>query len=162
MDSGYDREKALIYAEKWALARNPDYIDFHNLGGDCTNFVSQCLYAGCGVMNMRPGYGWYYLDSKRRTASWAGVVYLYTFLVNNKGAGPYGEEVSAEEAQPGDVVQLGFPGERYTHAALIVGREAGEIYVSAHSSDALRRPLSSYLQTERRFIAVLGARANGE
>ena len=45
----YDRQKAVAYARRWALGRNPAYFDFQDLGGDCTNFASQCLYAGAGV-----------------------------------------------------------------------------------------------------------------
>ena len=69
----YNRSDAVKYALKWAFSRNPDYLDFHGLGGDCTNFVSQCIYAGCQVMNYTPVYGWYYLSSSDRTASWTGV-----------------------------------------------------------------------------------------
>ena len=50
----YDRAAALRYAEQWALRRNPDFFDFEELGGDCTNFASQCLYAGSRVMNFTP------------------------------------------------------------------------------------------------------------
>ena len=39
----YDRLHALKYAQKWALERNPLFYDFADIGGDCTNFVSQCL-----------------------------------------------------------------------------------------------------------------------
>ena len=35
---GYDREKAVAYAHKWAYGRNPAYGDFSEMGGDCTNF----------------------------------------------------------------------------------------------------------------------------
>lgn len=42
----YDREKAVAYAHKWAYGRNPAYADFSAMGGDCTNFLSQCLHAG--------------------------------------------------------------------------------------------------------------------
>ena len=51
----YDRAAALRYAEQWALRRNPDFFDFEELGGDCTNFASQCLYAGSRVMNFSEG-----------------------------------------------------------------------------------------------------------
>ena len=34
------------HAEKWAKSRNPSYDDYSNGGGDCANFVSQCLIAG--------------------------------------------------------------------------------------------------------------------
>ena len=50
----YDRAKAVAYAERWALSRNPRYYDFEDIGGDCTNFASQCIYAGAGVMNWTP------------------------------------------------------------------------------------------------------------
>lgn len=36
----YNREKAVEYAQKWALSRNPQFYDFDSLGGDCTNVGS--------------------------------------------------------------------------------------------------------------------------
>ena len=56
----YNREKAVEYADTWAMGRNPAYYDYSNLGGDCTNFISQCLYAGGGIMNYTRDLGWYY------------------------------------------------------------------------------------------------------
>ena len=56
---GYDREKAVAYAHKWAYGRNPAYGDFSEMGGDCTNFVSQCLHAGGAPMNYTPTFGWF-------------------------------------------------------------------------------------------------------
>ena len=55
----YDRQAAASYAKEWAFGRNPKYYNFNNLGGDCTNFASQCIYAGAGVMNFTPTFGWY-------------------------------------------------------------------------------------------------------
>ena len=40
----YDRDRAVQYAHKWALGRNPAYYDFEKLGGDCTNFASRSAY----------------------------------------------------------------------------------------------------------------------
>lgn len=57
---GYDRAQAVAYARRWALSRNPLFYDFTGIGGDCTNFVSQCLLAGCCVMDYEPVFGWYY------------------------------------------------------------------------------------------------------
>ncbi|MBQ3571404.1 MAG: amidase domain-containing protein, partial [Clostridia bacterium] len=42
----YNRQNAVEYAKKWALKRNPKYYNFDNIGGDCTSFASQCLFAG--------------------------------------------------------------------------------------------------------------------
>lgn len=47
----YDRKKAVEYAQKWAYKRNPNYYNYDAIGGDCTNFVSQCIFAGSQVMN---------------------------------------------------------------------------------------------------------------
>ena len=154
MASIYDREKAVAYAKRWALSRNQAYLDFQGLGGDCTNFVSQCLYAGCGVMNYTPVYGWYYISGNRRTASWTGVPYLYHFLTGNEKEGPYAREIAPDQARPGDVVQLGARGQPFTHTALIVDVQSGEIFVAAHTLDAWNRPLSSYPQVIRRFLGI--------
>ena len=42
----YDRRAAVLYAHRWAYGRNPAFYDYEHLGGDCTNFASQCIYAG--------------------------------------------------------------------------------------------------------------------
>ncbi len=47
----YDRRRAVEYARRWALSRNPLFVNFAGQGGDCTSFVSQCILAGCGIMN---------------------------------------------------------------------------------------------------------------
>ena len=80
----YDREAAVRYAKKWAFKRNPDYYNFDNLGGDCTNFASQCVYAGARVMNYTPTFGWYYRNIDNRSPSWTGVEFLFNFLTGNR------------------------------------------------------------------------------
>ena len=92
----YNRTDAVNYAKKWALLRNPNYYNFQNLGGDCTNFVSQSIYAGAKVMNLSHNRGWYYYSASNRSASWTSVEYLYEFLVNNQTAGPYAKIVSEQ------------------------------------------------------------------
>ena len=44
--SDYNPNNAIAYAQQWAHSRNPNYHDYSNEGGDCANFVSQCLIAG--------------------------------------------------------------------------------------------------------------------
>ena len=39
----YDRAAAVRYAHIWAYGRNPRYYDYESIGGDCTNFASQCI-----------------------------------------------------------------------------------------------------------------------
>ena len=153
----YNRDAAVAYARKWALGRNPAYYNFENIGGDCTNFVSQCIYAGAQTMNFTPVYGWYYRSSYDRTASWTGVEFLYKFLINNSGIGPYARVVAKREVKPGDIVQLGTQSVGFYHAAVITA-VTPTITVAAHTDDALDRPLYSYVYEMARFLHIEGVR----
>ena len=158
IEKQYDREKAVAYARRWAFGRNPDYYDFTRIGGDCTNSASQVLYAGAGVMNFTPTFGWYYRSLNDRTPSWTGVEFFYNFLVNNEGEGPYAEEVPLDKLERGDFVQLGRATGDWYHTPVVVGFKNGEILVAAHSYDAYNRPLSSYDAAKVRGIHILGVR----
>ncbi len=156
----YDRARAVRYAHKWAYDRNPKYARFDNDGGDCTNFASQALFAGSGVMHERD---WYYRDADDRAPAWTGVVWLHRFLVGNRGLGPFAAETDAGEAQPGDIVQLRFTlGDRFRHSPVIVrvGNPPAmdNILVAAHSLNADDRRLDSYAFAEARFLHILGVR----
>lgn len=153
----YDRTSALAYARSWALDRNPMFYDFTGIGGDCANFVSQCIYAGSDIMNFTSVTGWYYRSSYDRTASWTGVEYLYNFLVSNKSVGPYGQVVSQNKVAPGDIVQLGTWTGHFYHTPIITAMYP-TILVAAHSDDALDRPLNSYDYERARFIHIDGVR----
>ncbi|HHW31960.1 MAG TPA: amidase domain-containing protein [Clostridiaceae bacterium] len=158
----YNRAKAVDYAHRWAYGRNPSYYDFEHIGGDCTNFASQCIYAGSGVMNFTPVYGWYYIDSYNRTPSWTGVNYLYNFLVGNKGVGPYAEEVDVEDIKPGDIIQLSFGGGIFHHSPVVVSTgypvKLNNILVAAHTDDVDNYPLVNYQWEAIRFLSIKGVR----
>ena len=155
----YDRQAAYAYARKWAFGRNPKFYNFDKLGGDCTNFASQCIYAGAGVMNYTPTFGWFYKSLNERTPSWTGVEYLYNFLVNNTdGAGPFAEEVALDKLEPGDIVQLGRSTGDFYHSPVVVSVKNGRILVAAHTYDAFNKPLNSYVFERVRGIHILGVR----
>lgn len=154
----YDRLKAVKYAEEWAFKRNPKYLDFEEIGGDCTNFVSQCVYAGCGVMNFTRNVGWYYISSSERAPSWTSVRFFYEFFTQNQGVGPYAAEVDITKIEIGDVIQLGDEDGKFYHALLIVALTDDEIYCAAHSYDAFMRPLTSYDFAKARFLHIIAAR----
>jgi hypothetical protein len=159
----YNREKALEYAHKWALKRNPAYFNFHTLGGDCTNFSSQVIYAGSDIMNFTPVYGWYYISSRKRTPSWTGVNFLCNFLINNKGVGPFAELVDVKDVKPGDIVQLSFNGGgNFNHSLVVL--ETGKpvstdnILISTHTDDREDYSLTNYDWIDIRYIHILGIR----
>lgn len=160
----YDRGAAVEYAREWAFARNPDFYDFSRIGGDCTSFASQCLYAGSGVMNFTPDVGWYYLSLGERSAAWSGVEYFYNFLIGNRlspvgnGNGPFAEEAELSALKQGDFVQLG--NERgFYHTLVCVGFwENGVPLMAAHSNDAYAKPLTAWVFQRLRCIHLLGVR----
>ena len=164
LTANYNRRTAVSYANRWAYFRNPEFYDFSEIGGDCTNFASQCLLAGGAVMNYTPTYGWYYRDSEDRTASWTGVQYFYDFITQNEGVGPFGSEVAISQMRPGDIIQLITGEETDYHHTIIVTEVRGfipslnNIYIAAHSYDAACRPLSSYDIRSSRYIHIEGLR----
>lgn len=156
----YDRARAYEYAKKWAFGRNPLFYDFENIGGDCTNFASQCIYAGAGVMNFTPVMGWFYKSAADRTPSWTGVQYLYDFIVGNDGIGPFAEQVPLDRLEVGDIVQLGRATGDFFHSPVVVNIRRGNIFVAAHSYDVFNRALTSYDFDQARGIHILGVRTD--
>lgn len=162
IESGYDRRAAVRYALNWAFSRNPRFYDFEDIGGDCTNYISQCLYAGCGVMNFSPENGWYYINTNDRAPAWTGVNFLREFLLTNRGAGVYAEESPLSELRRGDIIQLMNSAGRYYHtvfvSAILSPATPNNIFVCAHSVDARNRRLSTYNYAEAAGLHILGAR----
>lgn len=158
----YNRAAAVAYAHRWAYDRNPAFYDYDDLGGDCTNFTSQCIFAGSGVMNYTPVYGWYYIDANNKSPSWTGVPYLYNFMTANRGLGPFAEQVGMQAVLPGDFLQLGDGNGRFYHSPFIVSvsnpPSPATILVAAHTYDADNRPLNTYNYGQVRFVHILGVR----
>ena len=160
----YDREEALNYAHMWAYRRNPAYFDYEEIGGDCTNFASQCLYAGTGVMNTTPTYGWYYFDANRKSPSWTGVPYFWDFFTTNKGPGPFGHEVELRQVQPGDVIQMAIKDpDTFGHTVLVTdllseNPDPDSIIIAAHDRDSAFRPISTYSYHMIRALHIDGVR----
>ncbi len=157
----YDRAAAVRYAHLWAYGRNPRFYDYENIGGDCTNFASQCIYAGGGIMNFTPTFGWYYINASDKAPAWTGVEYLYRFLTRAEPyVGPYAQESALSRIQPGDIVQLSFDGSGWQHSPVVVAanrpRGYADILVAAHSYNADNRPLSTYEFQRARFLHIEG------
>lgn len=153
----YDRSAAVQYAARWALSRNPVWPDFTHLGGDCTNFVSQCLYAGGKQMNYTPDTGWYYRSLADRSPAWSGVLFLHRFLTGSPASGPAGEETALSSLLPGDVVFL-HNGVRLYHSAIVLVSGPDPL-LAAHTDDSLYRPLSTYDPVRAVPVHITGTHA---
>jgi len=160
----YNRRAAVEYAHKWAFGRNPAFYDFSEIGGDCTNFASQCLYAGGGVMNYTPDFGWYYIDPNNRAPAWTGVPFFWDFMTRRTaGVGPWGVKSALRYLLPGDFVQIRFKesGDVFAHTPVVVSvgnpPTLSNVLVAAHSNDADNRPLDTYENVdEMRFLHIIG------
>lgn len=144
----YDREAAVAYAARFALDYNPAYDSWAKVGGDCANFVSQCLHAG-GLPMKRTGIRQWYFDMSddkhiRATSSWKGAQSLRVFLKHNREmprmtiellASPYG-------LQKGDVIwALNDDGTskagRTAHHVALVDHVTpnGEVFIYGHTAN---------------------------
>lgn len=147
----YNRDNAVNYARKWALGRNPVYLDFEELGGDCTNFVSQCVHAGGIPMDIAKPYIWKYYGSVwnefsnriGRSSSWTAVMYFRDYARNNRTGVGLRAEVGAElnTLLPGDVIQI-----EDVHSTIIVENVYSDgnlvdFLIACHTSDRLNERL---------------------
>ena len=152
----YNREKAYEYAKKWAYSRNPKYYNFDPVGGDCTNFVSQCIFAGRNQMNYNKNNGWYYINGNNKSPSWTGVEFLYNFLITNKGLGPKGEETTINNLNIGDVIQLSFDGKNFSHSLIVIknGNSVNNTLIAAHTFDVFGKKINEYSYEKYRCVHI--------
>ncbi len=141
---------------------NPAYTDYEDLGGDCTNYISQILRAGGAPLDDTGNYQWYYYSDGNRSSSWTGVGYLYDYLINNDYIGPQGYLIKDNQpyvARKGDIIQLKFRNKSYySHTLWITKHQTGTTSltrIACHSSDRWNEPLDSLTGT-RRWIKLTG------
>lgn len=149
----YERSKAVEYAERWWNDYNPQFKEFDL---DCTNFVSQCMWAGNAPMKYssdRNKGWWYRFNPVNWSFSWSVAHALRWYLPNSR-FGPRAKEIfSADQLEPGDVICYDFNGDgRWQHTTFVVMKDAaGMPLVNAHTSNSRHRYWSykdSYAWTE--------------
>lgn len=173
-DASYDRQAAVEYGQQWVNQRNDEsvYLIYDDFGGNCQNFVSQCIYAG-GIDMDYTGYSeqqWKFYSNvlneratpSGRSYSWIGVDEFYTYACENTGTGMICmPDVGYELAEKGDVVHVGAY-HKWRHALLVtdvIKDESGnvlDITVASNTSDRWNYPLSAYIYTASRLIHIVG------
>lgn len=139
----YDREAARQYAETWWNSYNPAYLEFEV---DCTNFVSQCLFAGHAPMHYtgKRETGWWFRgrngSQELWSFSWAVAQSLQLYLGTSK-SGLRGIQVdSADKLVLGDVISYSWDGNRFTHSTIVTGfTPDGVPLVNAHTVNSRNR-----------------------
>lgn len=148
--NSYSRINAVNYAVTYALSPNPSYRYFpiiNNNGGDCANFLSQCLKAGGAPMSFNASNYWWYKHSGSNTkndtwsVSWAVAHSLYWLLKVNGAknlVGPKGFEVNnAGSLQIGDLIFYEDANGAIFHSAIVTSMANGYPLISQHSFEAL-------------------------
>lgn len=117
----YNRYRAVEYAIKYGLDPNAAYKLFDGEGGDCTNFISQCLLAGNIPMDRGSNYPWWY-TSRNWSFSWSVAHSLYWCIKNRSASrlkGLRGIEVANYDMLDlGDLIQYERNGRIY-HTGII-------------------------------------------
>ena len=128
----YNYEEAISYARKYALNYNKEYKHFNNAGGDCTNFVCQCIHAG----GIKTTSSW-----KPYSNAWIRVNELYYYLLR-KGIGI--DNTSSKSYNAGSIIQFYTNTKNYfSHSGLITtSLPNGDYLYCCHSYDKLDFPLS--------------------
>lgn len=122
----YDRAAAVGYAYRYAENPNDQrWKNYEQYGGNCANFVSQCLYAGgmpFDTIGKSEVEKWYWYSDTSRTPSWTSANALKNYLLISQKVkqGIQMRLGTPEELQLGDVVQLGDL-EHTRHTMIVVG-----------------------------------------
>lgn len=150
----YMRDRAVEYALRYGISPNKNYIFFNVIGdggGDCTNFISQCLYAGGAPMDYDGIRPWWYKkgttdshksDSWSLTWSVAHSLYWCLKVRGENSRGLKGIEVkNMEQLELGDLIQYeNYKGIIY-HTAIITSYvyENGKKYplITQHTKNAV-------------------------
>lgn len=157
----FNREKMKLYQDKNWNRRVSPWGDFSEIGGDCTNYASQVIYAGGAPMIKGYTLEWYYYSYQNRSPSWTSAELLYNFLSHNKSTGPHGKEISSiNDLLTGDLIQLDFTGDgKFDHTA-VVYNPTGYLNkfptITAHSLDRFNQPLNVFNYSSLRLIHLTG------
>lgn len=129
------------YQDKWWNSRNPRWGDFSNIGGDCTNYVSQVLNAGGAPLDPSGNYKWYYYTMGNRSSSWSGVNELRNYLIGNTYTGPEGSYYSGylENLKIGDLIQLRRAGQNHYYHTLVLCSPGKDPIMTSHSGNRKQR-----------------------
>ena len=145
----YNRQAAVNYALQWWNKANPAYRNFGS--NDCTNFVSQCLYAGGWPMkgwNKWSLSHWFYYFGYYYSNTWTVADDFSKFLVySGRGqARSLAYKPWNQYFKIGDLVQIDYNRDgKWDHTMIITKVTANEIYVTYHWASNSSVPLTSLM-----------------
>lgn len=167
----YDREAAVAYAREWVGKRNPRWPDYSRNGGNCQNFVSQCLLAGGIPMDISaPGvWKWYgetpdnLFRAAGRSAAWSSVQDFHAYAEENAGYGlAAAVDVPYYTGSAGDLLHLGTQ-ERWRHTVIISrvvtdgNGDTVDYLVCSNTADLIDFPAGAYVYTRQALVRIDGS-----
>ncbi len=169
-DHPYDREAAVAYARQFVGQRSEDWADYGEQGGNCQNFVSQCLSAGGIPMDTQGEKTWKWFgaavdetsEDRGCSLSWINVDYFYAYARDNQGYGLCaGTGADFWSGRPGDLIVMGTPSD-WNHIVIItevIKDENGQVVdylICSNTLDVKDFPVSAYPQRGRELIRIFG------
>lgn len=161
----YNPSLAIAYAQKYAFTYNPKYPDYSDVepGGDCANFISQCIHAGGlpmtgsnanDVTNSWFCYSDYIWAINDISRTWRGAYYFYIYwslharssqvFLNDALLNPILKKELLAFASPGDVINLIHSNNTVYHTLLIMEVTNEDIFCAAHTNNTDGTPLTKY------------------
>lgn len=176
-ENTYNPEAAVKYAMTWVdsekvIRNESEFAVYDEYGGNCNNYISQCLNAGGIPMdyhgNIDTQWKWYgetvnfEETDAGRSPSWAGVEEFHTYARENTG---YGLKAVVDDnvysGSPGDVLQYGHGGE-WRHSVFItevIKDKHGNVLdylINSNTTDRINYPASAYGYAQQRLIKIIG------
>ena len=159
--SSYSFSNAVTYAQRYYNTYNSSYPDWTSYGGDCANFISQCLYAGGKSMVGTPGTStaaqnwsnWFSSGSSCNTSkvssTWRGANAFKSYWKNNASSYSTFSSVGSSSysyGYTGDAVSLLNSNGSAYHTLMIVGYDYTnkDFIVAAHTYNTKTAKLSNY------------------
>ncbi|GAB6169936.1 hypothetical protein JCM1393_23960 [Clostridium carnis] len=174
IEGNYNRKKAAEYAVSNGLTINSKYKNYEKLGGDCTNFSSQCIKEGGIPFDNLGPYKWFWYSDNKRTPSWTSANEFRKYAINNNrensnNFGLIACETTFQDINLSDLVQF----KDATHTMVVTGciyqkedkgdpwKNKKDILISQHSGSEIGRlvdyPLSvKPISKGRFFIKIKG------
>lgn len=140
----YNREAAVQYADRWWETGNPAFAEF---AVDCTNYISQCLFAGKAPIHYtgKRETGWWYKGYVNAREWWS-----YSWAVSNSFARYLHTNTTGlraelaerpEQLTLGDVIVYDWNGDgSFQHSTIVTAFDAGGMpLVNAHTVNSRHR-----------------------
>ena len=178
--SSYLPSAAIGYALKWAGNEDSNSSDYHKsnpnyfyfLGADCTNYVSQCLYAGHIPMSGKPAQPspdikestskWYYAEFNQIsvlddcTTSWCKALDFYKYFCKKVTNYVYTKKTDIiKNCKAGDVVQFmnKTSGEIY-HTVIITQKSTNSASYCGHTKHRYNTSVTIFNEETNKFVLM--------